>query len=90
MAGHIATLILLALAPMAHAAPRVTVLINSAHGARETVEAITILKGPTALGRSVIVDKTVCAPNDTTYDPYFVSDALSTRSPFYSATANGR
>ena len=86
------TLIVAALAAMcgvAQAAPRVTVLINSAHGASEAVGAIRILKGSGVLGSSVVVDKTVCAPNDTMYDPNFVADALSRTIPFYSATANG-
>lgn len=79
---------MVAVSTVSQAVP-VTVLINSAHGASEAVAAIKILEGSIALGSSIIVDKTVCAPNDTTYDPNFVSDALSTTTRFYSATAKG-
>ena len=79
---------LAAVSAVARPAP-VTVLINSAHGAGEAVEAIKILKGSAVLGTRIIVDTTVCAPNDTTYDPNFVWDSLSTTTPFYSVTANG-
>ena len=78
-----------AMGGVAYATPRVSVLINSAHGANEAVRAIAILEGSEVLGSRVVVDRTVCAPNDTTYDARFVADALSRTTPFYSVTANG-
>jgi hypothetical protein len=71
-------------APSAQAEPAVTVLVNSAHGANQLVADFEILEPDVIVGTQVVIDRTVCDPSSTTFDPTFVADSQNSALSFYS------
>ena len=70
--------------PAAAAPPVVAVLVNSAHGANQLVADFEHLKPPALVGTAVILDRTTCSPNDTTYYPdFFDAAATATTARFF-------
>ena len=61
-------------------ASTVTVAINSAHGASYLLADFEILKPSVTVGTEALIDRSVCDPDSTSFDPSFVSDATSNAS----------
>ena len=66
------------------AAPVIAALVNSAHGANQLVADFKMLKSPSLVGTSVILDRTTCSPGDTTsYPNFFGAAAAATTAQFF-------